>query len=115
MELNINPYVLACLVEALKEVDLPIQLAQHLRQQLNPKVLSLVKVRLVAMVLKVLKTVEKVTVVAAAACMVAWHPKIRVILLIVRVAVAVVMSIQTFLLIMKQLPVINPSCHLRAY
>lgn len=64
---------------------------------------------------KKLKTVEKVTVVAAAACMVAIHPKNRVVKPIVRVAVAVVMSIKNFLLIVKQLPVINPSCHLRAY
>ena len=66
------------------------------------------------MVLKVLKTVAKVTVVAAAACMVALHPKIRVILLIVRVAVAVVMLIHNLLMV-KQLPVTNPSCHLWAY
>ena len=53
--------------------------------------------------------------VAAAACMVAFHPKNRVVKPIVLVAVAVVMSIKNFLLIVKQLPVINPSCHLRAY
>ena len=92
-----------------------MQLAKHLTQQIKAMVLPLVKVRLVAMVLKVLKTVEKVTVVAAAACMVAIHPKNRVIKPIVLVAVAVVMSMQNFLLIMKQLPVTNPSCHLRAY
>ena len=50
MELNI-PQVLARLVEALKEVDLPIKLVKHLIQQLKAKVLPLVKVRLVAMVL----------------------------------------------------------------
>ena len=54
--------------------------------------------------------------VAAAACMVAIHPKHRVVTPIVLVAVAVVMSIQNFLMLMlRQLPVINPSCHLRAY
>ena len=73
------------------------------------------KVRKVAEVLVGVTKVAKVTVVVAVACMVATHPKIEIIRPIVLAAEAAVMSMTNYLLIVKQLPVISPFCHLLAY
>ena len=106
------------LLEAKKEVNLSIgQRSSETKfiivLQLNHLVMALVKVRMDATVWLVYAMV-KVAVVAAAACTVAMPPKIMVIVLLV--AVAVVMSMKNFLMLMlRQLPVISPFRHLRAY
>lgn len=102
--------------EAWKEVNLNVCIMAGwniMLLQLNHLVMPLVQVRLVALE-QTIPAVTKVAVVVVVACMVALHPKNWVLIPIILAAVAVVMSMQNLLMV-RQLPVISPFCHLRAY